>query len=55
VWVPSGRSLKAVAVETGLDDGRWVELLGGDLKPGDVIVVGERRATQVPVRGPRIF
>jgi HlyD family secretion protein len=55
VWVPSGRSLKAVAVETGLDDGRWVELLGGDLKPGDVIVIGERRAPQVPMRGPRIF
>ncbi len=44
VWVQSGSGLKQINVKSGLDDGRWVELLDGSLKPGDVVVTGEIRA-----------
>jgi len=44
VWViGEGGSLRPVSVETGLDDGNFVEILGGDLKPGDNVVTGEVR------------
>jgi HlyD family secretion protein len=52
VWVQSGSGLKQVDVKTGLDDGRWVELLDGSLRPGDVVVTGEIRAVPtLPLRG----
>jgi hypothetical protein len=33
----------AVAVVTGLDDGSFTEIAGGDLRPGDQVIVGENR------------
>jgi len=51
VWVQSGGSLEPVVVKTGLEDGRWAELLDGALKPGDVLVTGEVRALTAPPLG----
>lgn len=46
VWVKDGEKLRAVEVETGLadqDERRMTELVGGDLKEGDEVVVGEKK------------
>jgi HlyD family secretion protein len=44
VWVQKGDELKPVPIETGLDDGNYVEVVSGDLKEGDVVVVDQIRA-----------
>ncbi|SRR5581483_2424552 len=42
VWVlDSEGKLRAVAVKTGLSDGSFTEIAGGDLKPGDQVVLAE--------------
>jgi HlyD family secretion protein len=44
VWVSDGAGgIRPVSITTGLDDGTWVELLGGDLHPGDRVVTDEIR------------
>jgi HlyD family secretion protein len=51
-----------LAVETGLDDDTYVEIMKGDLKPGDEVVSGEQAATgpaaapnqQAAPRAPRL-
>jgi HlyD family secretion protein len=43
VWVMRGNVPVAVAVVTGLDDGSFTEIAGGDLHPGDQVIVGENR------------
>jgi HlyD family secretion protein len=40
VWVVDGAKLKAVAVTTGLSDNKFTELVEGDLKLGDRLVMG---------------
>jgi HlyD family secretion protein len=40
VWVEDGQFLRAVAVVTGLTDLKYSELLSGDLKAGDTLVIG---------------
>jgi len=42
-----------VDVALGLTDGRWTELAEGNLKPGDRLVIGDRKA--LPSFGPKIF
>ncbi|WP_374659322.1 efflux RND transporter periplasmic adaptor subunit [Inhella sp.] len=42
-----------IEVTLGLSDGRWTELMAGALKPGDRLVVGERKASVS--FGPKIF
>ena len=42
VWVLRSGVPTAVEVTTGLDDDTNVEILGGDLKPGDEVVTGEQ-------------
>ncbi|MGH7843495.1 MAG: efflux RND transporter periplasmic adaptor subunit [Candidatus Binataceae bacterium] len=49
VWTLAGNQLAPVAVTTGLDDGDNVELLTGDLKPGDEVVVDEARSAAASV------
>ena len=44
VWVQKGGELTPVPIETGLDDGNYVEVVSGDLKEGDVVVVDQIRA-----------
>jgi HlyD family secretion protein len=43
VWVEEGGGLKPVAIVTGLDDGSYVEVISGGLKPGDMVVTDEVR------------
>ncbi len=43
VWIPDGSEIKPVKVTAGLDDGVNVEILSGDLKPGDIVVTDEVR------------
>ena len=41
VWVPDGtRAPKSVSVRLGISDGSFTELLGGELKEGDAVIVG---------------
>lgn len=46
VWVQEDHLLRAVAVETGLSDSHHTEMVSGDLRPGDRLVIG----IQVPTR-----
>ena len=41
LWVLDGRAPREIQVVRGIDDGTSVEILGGDLKPGDQIVIDE--------------
>ncbi len=41
VYVVEGRAIKPVQVQLGITDSRNTEIIGGDLKEGDTIVVGE--------------
>ncbi len=43
VWVEEGGRLKPVSIVTGLDDGSNVEVISGDLKPGEMVVTEEVR------------
>jgi HlyD family secretion protein len=40
VWVEDGLSIKAVEVVTGLADGQFTELVSGNLKEGDKLIIG---------------
>jgi len=40
VWVEDGDLLRAVEVITGLSDSQNTEMISGDLKPGDKLVIG---------------
>jgi multidrug efflux pump subunit AcrA (membrane-fusion protein) len=49
IWVRHGAGLKPVEVETGLDDGAYVEIVSGDLRPGQKVVIDEvKRAKSKP-------
>lgn len=55
VWLlRNGRPL-ALAVETGLDDDSFVEIVAGNVKPGDQVIVAEQRqASGSTVPPPRL-
>ena len=40
VWVEERTKLRAVEVQTGLSDSQFTELLSGELKTGDKLVIG---------------
>ncbi len=40
VWVADGQKLRAVAVTVGLTDGRFSEVVSGELQPGQELVTG---------------
>lgn len=40
VWIKFGRKLKRIAVETGLSDDSFTEIISKDIKEGDLVVVG---------------
>ena len=46
VWVLRNDEPVAVAVTTGLDDDSFTEIFKGDLKSGDLIIVGDERSKQ---------
>ncbi|MGI9474506.1 MAG: efflux RND transporter periplasmic adaptor subunit [Rubripirellula sp.] len=43
VWVFENKLLRAVEVTIGIRDSRWTEMLGGELKVGDDLVVAEKK------------
>jgi HlyD family secretion protein len=46
-------TLERVAVRTGISDGKFTEIVEGDLRPGDKIVVGQATArVQTNARPP---
>ena len=57
VYVVEGRDLKPVQVQLGITDNRNTEVIGGDLKEGDTIVVSEAptAATKPSSVGMRLF
>jgi len=40
VWEYDGKRLAPIAVRVGLADAQWSQLLGGSIRPGDVLVTG---------------
>ena len=45
VYVIDGKQLKPVAVQLGITDNRNTEVVSGELKEGDKVIVGENAAT----------
>ena len=43
LWILEGKALRQVQVARGIDDGTTVEIVSGDLKPGDQVVIDESR------------
>lgn len=40
VWVKDGGKLRPIAVEIGISDGTYTEIVAGELKPGDEVAIG---------------
>ena len=53
VWTLRDGKAVAVPVTTGLDDDTFTEIVKGDLKPGDRVIVSERRNNRRSVPSPR--
>lgn len=56
VWVERGQTLEPVTIKTGLSDGNYVQVMDGNLAPGQEVVVDEVRsqnASEPPVSAPR--
>ena len=51
VWVDDGGQLHPVKITRGIDDGNNVEVLSGDLKPGDEVVTDRLGPTNGPGAG----
>ena len=45
VYVINGKQLKPVSIQLGISDNRSTEVVSGELKAGDKVVVGEATAT----------
>ena len=52
VWVLTDGKPVRVAVTLGLDDDSFTEILGGNLKPGDQVIVSERAGSSARVSAP---
>ena len=59
IWVQRDGQATAIPVRTGLDDDTYTEITGGELKPGDNIIIGRQSATTAAATGggarPRLF
>ncbi len=55
VWVLRDGRPQAEVVQTGLDDDSYTEVISGNLRPGDRVIIGEGPAASVtsPTRPPR--
>jgi HlyD family secretion protein len=54
VWVLRNRQPMAAAVVVGLEDDNFTEIVGGDLRAGDEVIVGERQAKSDRALAPSI-
>ncbi len=48
VWVLEAGAAKAVAITTGITDGRMTEVTGGELTPGMLVITDQRSAGSTP-------
>lgn len=60
IYILDGGAPKAVRVETGISDGKLTAVTGGELKEGDLVIIGTAAvdapaATGGGTRGPRMF
>jgi HlyD family secretion protein len=58
VWVLEDRKPKRVGVKTGISDGNYTEILSGDLKEGDEVIVdsiGGAKKSDTPAGSPGMF
>jgi HlyD family secretion protein len=46
IWIRHGPVLKPVEVTTGLNDDNYVEIVSGDLRPGQKVVIDEAQQTK---------
>lgn len=53
VWVLRDNRPAAIAVTSGLDDDTFAEIVAGDLKEGDKVIVAEQRGTSKSLPVPR--
>ena len=42
MWVDDGKYLRAREVKIGISDNRYTELIEGEIKVGDTLVIGEK-------------
>lgn len=47
VYIIDGKTIKAVSVQTGITDNRNTEILDGEIKPGDRVIIGDNVTTTV--------
>jgi HlyD family secretion protein len=45
VYVVEAGEVKPLSIQLGITDNRNTEVVGGDLKPGDKVIVGENSAS----------
>jgi HlyD family secretion protein len=48
VWILQDGAAKAVAITTGISDGRMTEVTGGELNPGMLVITDQRSAGSAP-------
>jgi HlyD family secretion protein len=52
VWVADGSVIRPVSIVAGLDDGHYVEVVSGDLRPGESVVTAESRPGDTSTAAP---
>jgi HlyD family secretion protein len=55
VWIVKGSDIHPVAIESGISDGRYVEVASGEVKEGDSVVVEEGLSTESSTSRGRRF
>lgn len=58
VWVLEDKKPKRVGVKAGISDGNHTEILSGDLKEGDAVIIesiGAAKKSDTPIGGPGMF
>jgi HlyD family secretion protein len=53
VWVPGDKRPKRVAVITGISDGNWTEIIAGDLREADQVIIEETASAKRKNPAPR--
>jgi HlyD family secretion protein len=52
VWVADGNAIRPVSIVAGLDDGHYVEVVSGDLRPGESVVTAQSRTDETGTAAP---
>ncbi len=52
VWVADGSVIRPVSIVAGLDDGHYVEVVSGDLRPGESVVTAQSRPGDTSTAAP---